>query len=320
MPKVSVIVPVYNVEEYLPKCLDSIINQTLEDIEIILVDDGSPDNCFRICDEYAEKDSRVKVIHQKNSGPSVARNTGIKNATGEYVGFVDADDYIDCYMYEKLVDVCDKNNYDAVFSNYYKVNKNDISVNQYKNSLEMLLSYKDIVSGKLVFIWKNIYRRNFLLENDILFNKDVSIGEDTTFNLNCVLCSNKIYYINIPFYYYVQRESSIMGKGYHNNLCVKLENQYKEKLRLYKKYDIKDFEEDLYSNNMVHTLVMLLSNELGHKCGIWEKIRNYKVMRNTSLVKDTFNKISPFAIKSSIKFLVFLLKYRLYFILALFTK
>lgn len=99
---ISVIVPVYKVEEYLCECLDSIINQTYKNLEIILVDDGSPDNSSTICEEYAEKDSRIKVIHQKNSGVSVARNTGLNAVTGDYIGFVDGDDYIELNMFEEL--------------------------------------------------------------------------------------------------------------------------------------------------------------------------------------------------------------------------
>ena len=99
---ISIIVPVYNVEKYIKKCIDSIINQTYKNLEIILVDDGSPDNCGKICDEYAEKDKRIKVIHKENGGLSDARNAGIKIARGCYIGFVDSDDWIDKNMYEKL--------------------------------------------------------------------------------------------------------------------------------------------------------------------------------------------------------------------------
>lgn len=94
-PKVSIIVPIYNVEKYLDRCMASLLNQTLEDIEIIMVDDGSPDRCPKMCDEYAKKDSRVKVVHKKNGGLGYARNSGLDVATGEYVAFVDSDDYVD---------------------------------------------------------------------------------------------------------------------------------------------------------------------------------------------------------------------------------
>ena len=113
-PLISVIVPVYNVEKYLPRCIDSILNQTYKNLEIILVDDGSPDNCPAICDEYATKDSRIKVVHKKNGGLSAARNAGLKVAEGKFVGFVDSDDYIENNMYETLFFNLEK--YDADMS------------------------------------------------------------------------------------------------------------------------------------------------------------------------------------------------------------
>ena len=100
MCKVSVVIPVYKVEKYLPKCIDSLLNQTLRDIEIILVDDGSPDKCGKICDLYAQADDRIKVIHKENGGLSDARNVGMKYATGEYLGFVDSDDYVTPDMFQ----------------------------------------------------------------------------------------------------------------------------------------------------------------------------------------------------------------------------
>ena len=102
MIKVSIIVPIYNVEKYLHQCVDSLLNQTLRDIEVILVDDGSPDSCPHICEEYKKKDIRVKVVHKQNGGLSDARNAGLKLVEGEYVAFIDSDDYVDLHMFEKL--------------------------------------------------------------------------------------------------------------------------------------------------------------------------------------------------------------------------
>lgn len=107
---ISVIVPIYNVEQFLSKCIQSIINQSYSRLEIILVDDGSTDDSPQICDEFKEKDKRIKVIHKKNGGLSDARNVGIEVASGEYIGFVDSDDYIDELMYEKLLNACIRNN------------------------------------------------------------------------------------------------------------------------------------------------------------------------------------------------------------------
>lgn len=120
MPKVSIIVPIYNVEKYLDRCMQSLLDQTLKDIEIILVDDGSPDNCPKMCDEYTKKDSRVKVIHKKNAGLGYARNSGLDIATGEFVAFVDSDDYVELDMYEKLYHAIKTYQVDMVLCDFYR--------------------------------------------------------------------------------------------------------------------------------------------------------------------------------------------------------
>ena len=116
--KISVIVPIYKTEQFLSKCIDSIINQTYKNLEIILVDDGSPDNCPKICDEYAKRDNRIKVIHKENGGLSSARNAGIEIATGDFSAFVDSDDWIDSDMYESLVKLSDEYNADIAECGY----------------------------------------------------------------------------------------------------------------------------------------------------------------------------------------------------------
>ena len=120
MPKISIIVPIYNVEKYLDRCVRSLCNQTLQDIEIILVDDQSPDDCPRMCDEYAKQDSRIIVIHKKNGGLGYARNSGMKVATGEYVAFVDSDDYVDLDMFESMYNSAKKYDADFVRVDNYK--------------------------------------------------------------------------------------------------------------------------------------------------------------------------------------------------------
>lgn len=121
-PKVSIIVPVYNVEKYLNRCMESLLNQTLKDIEIVLVDDGSPDNCPQMCDEYAKRDNRVKVVHKENAGLGYARNSGLEIATGEYVAFVDSDDYVEPDMYERLYEASQHYNVQMVLCGFDRDN------------------------------------------------------------------------------------------------------------------------------------------------------------------------------------------------------
>ena len=120
-PLISVVVPIYKVEEYLQRCVDSIINQTYKNLEIILVDDGSPDSCPKMCDNFAKQDKRIKVIHKINAGVSEARNTGLEYATGDYVGFIDSDDYIHPTMYEKLLNGIKKENSDICMCRFVNV-------------------------------------------------------------------------------------------------------------------------------------------------------------------------------------------------------
>ena len=130
MPKISIIVPIYNVEKYLDRCVRSLCNQTLQDIEIILVDDQSPDDCPRMCDEYAKQDSRIIVIHKKNGGLGYARNSGMKVATGEYVAFVDSDDYVDLDMFESMYNSAKKYDADFVRVDNYKERTDGAVLNQ----------------------------------------------------------------------------------------------------------------------------------------------------------------------------------------------
>ena len=127
MPKVSIIIPIYNVEKYIDKCIESVINQTLDDIEIILIDDESPDNCPQMCDNYTAKDSRIKVIHKKNEGLGFARNSGLNIATGEYVTFLDSDDFVDLYTYEHLYNIAIKEDDEALYYQFSRfTNENNI--------------------------------------------------------------------------------------------------------------------------------------------------------------------------------------------------
>ncbi|MBO4894986.1 MAG: glycosyltransferase [Clostridia bacterium] len=164
---ISVIIPVYKVEPYLRRCVDSVIAQTYKNLEIILVDDGSPDNCGRICDEYALKDSRIKVIHQENRGQSAARNIGLDNATGDYIGFVDSDDYIEPNMYEKLYESLSINNADISICNFEQVGSLNKVILADSPITDELLTKQDAFSKLTdkrlwyyLVIWNKLYKKN----------------------------------------------------------------------------------------------------------------------------------------------------------------
>nr|WP_302419305.1 glycosyltransferase [uncultured Romboutsia sp.] len=215
---ISVIVPVYNVDNYLRKCIDSLIVQTLKDIEIILVNDGSTDESIDICEEYKLKDNRIKVIHKENGGLSDARNKGIDIAKGKYISFVDSDDWINPQMLEKLYILASKYEADIVQGDYIKAYDEDIIVN---NMSENIIKYNaeqildELYSGnytKNIVVWNKIYKRE--LFNDIRFPKG-KLHEDEFTTYKILHKANLIIDSNIPIYYYRQREGSIMNSDFN---------------------------------------------------------------------------------------------------------
>lgn len=213
MPEISVIVPVYKVEPYLRKCVDSILAQTFTDIELILIDDGSPDNCGAICDEYAAKDNRVVVIHQQNAGVSAARNAGLDIARGSYIGFVDSDDWIEPEMYETMLRTAKESNADVVIcgAKYTDVEGTSfvptfLQERAYHTSEEML---KELFGMPCPF-GGGVYNKLFLAKviDKVRFDADISMGEDWIYLYNAFLhCKNGI---QIPqsFYAIVERLGS----------------------------------------------------------------------------------------------------------------
>ena len=201
MPKISIIVPVYKVEQYLRRCLDSIVNQTFTDWECILVDDGSPDNSGKICDEYAEKDGRFKVFHQTNKGISATREYALHKAEGEYIQFVDSDDWIEPNMLRKMLKTSVENNADIVGCNFieeYSTKQNQVNV--FYTSKDTFL--KDVLSNRWGVLWKLLISRKLVIDNDIHFPENVNGGEDYVFVVSCLLLCNKVVCVDNYFYHY----------------------------------------------------------------------------------------------------------------------
>lgn len=224
MELVSVIVPAYNVEKYLEKCINSIINQTYSNLEIILIDDGSPDKCGIICDEYAKKDKRIKVIHQKNAGLSAARNTGIENANGKYISFVDSDDYLSNDYIETLYNLLVKTDSDVSAVNYLRVNEDDdnpIRNITAKNENVIIYENKDVVKEMLIkktfqnIVWNKLYKREII--GNHRFPKGINY-EDIYFSYEVLTEAKKIAYTNRECYFYLKRESSISRVSSEKNL------------------------------------------------------------------------------------------------------
>jgi len=207
--RLSVIVPIYKVEKFLPKCIDSLLNQTYQDIEIILVDDGSPDNCGAICDEYAKKDERLKVFHKENGGLFHAQNYGFEFATGDYIAYVDSDDYVDNKdAFHLLLKEAKATNADIIVGNYQKdINGKLVSTNPHgfhnlTDSTTVDFRFKGFYSvGHLAYTWGKIYKRSFLVEHNLAM-KDYIYSLDKLFNVECYLHQPKYRFIQDSVYVY----------------------------------------------------------------------------------------------------------------------
>ena len=207
--KVSIIIPVYNVEKYIEECMESVVNQTLEEIEIIIVNDGTQDNSMKKIERFLS-DDRIIIINKENAGASSARNLGIKLAEGEYISFVDSDDFIEKTMLEDLY--CTSNNHDIIFSDF--IFYDEKSKKEIKNEREILFSENKgsyfYLYGSTV-VWNKIYRREFLLKNNLFFKEGI-IYEDELFTFKSSFLAEKIKYVKKYHYYYRNnREGSIMN-------------------------------------------------------------------------------------------------------------
>lgn len=215
--KISIIVPIYNVEKYLEQCIESILSQTYKTLEIILVDDGTKDSSGIICDEYAKKDSRIKVVHQKNMGLSGARNTGLKIATGEYISFIDSDDFVDNSTFEDMIFSLKKDNSDIVecgtiFCNeiggYINENTiNDVRVYKDKEQIKELLTTGSITTTS----WGKLYKRKLFKNFEFPLGK---YHEDTFTTYKLLHFSKKTTVLNKGFYHYRQVNGSIMNSSF----------------------------------------------------------------------------------------------------------
>ena len=214
--KVSVVVPIYKVEKYLDRCVQSLFNQMYENLEIILVDDGSPDNCPAMCDEYAKVDSRVKVVHKPNGGLPDARNAGMDVATGEYLLFVDSDDWIEPQTAAELVQIIEENNVD--FVNFRAVwdgrkgipdgtpciyeKSREIGTGYYgkvrieKEIYPRVLVTPDLYYGPILSAWSSLYRKSFLDKNNIRFDPEVKYSEDHLFSSQVVVFADSFYVVD----------------------------------------------------------------------------------------------------------------------------
>lgn len=219
-PKVSIIIPIYNAQAHLHRCIDSVLKQDFEDFELILMDDGSKDSSGSICDEYAARDSRIRVIHKENSGVSDTRNQAISLAKGEYLQFLDSDDWITPDATGLLVRTAVEHDCDMVISDFYRVvgerlsHKGDIQedglLTREEFAVCMMEKPADFYYGVL---WNKLYRRDIIVEYGLCMDKDISWCEDFIFNMEYIRHVKNVYALRVPIYYYVKTPGSLVSQG-----------------------------------------------------------------------------------------------------------
>lgn len=329
IPLVSIIVPVYKVKgEYLTKCIESLRKQTLKNIEIIIVDDGSKDESSIICDEMAKLDSRIKVIHQENQGVSMARNNGMLEVSSKYVTFVDSDDWISESMCEDAYNIAIKNNVDIVFFPNCKefVNKS-VPVEIYKT--DSILEYKN--NKKFDFnpynmkllgsVWGKLY--SYKLIKDLKFDKTLSHGEDVEFNFRAFSKLNTGIYINSHYYHYRYIESSAVRTfrkemvDIYNNTLVKIEKKLKEDGK-----KLNDIQYKAFYTFVGITYIVICANYIfspNNKQPLNKKIRLLREITNLPIFKEGLKNIDlkslPLTRRMPIVFAKLNMCYGVYFII-----
>lgn len=237
--KLSIIVPIYNVESYLKKCLDSIIMQTFSNFELILINDGSTDQSGEICDEYEKRDSRIKVIHQENGGVSSARNSGLDIAIGKYIGFIDPDDTLERDMFEQLIQASLDHHADIVVCSYRTINlitstektspiwkQTDFPIDKASIAAEIIPSVLDTKYLSLLPCWNKLYKRSLFDGQQNRFDESRKHGEDARLNLILLTQINTLVFIKPPLYhYYIHPRQSLTQKFYADLFDYLLDNK-----------------------------------------------------------------------------------------------
>lgn len=339
LPKVSIVVPVYNTEKYLKQCIESLTSQTLEEIEIIIVDDGSKEECAFLCDELAKTDDRIKVIHKQNGGLGLARNTGIEVATGEYIGFVDSDDYVDLKMYKSLYDAAVKNDADLCLSGISFVGGNtfsksgDYTEKHYfdRDTIFENEGIKELLLGVIgalpnepddsrygVSVCKNIFKRSLLNEKKIeFFSERKIISEDTLFMTDYIKCCKKAVGIHGAFYCYRRNDESL-SKSYKADRFEKV-LIFLSCLEEHIKDAVEKEEYEVYLNRLIQgygrvvasqEIVYAVDKKLGYLC-LRERLK--RICTNEKVVGALKNYPWYKLPKKQAAF-AFAMKYKLYFL------
>lgn len=310
---VTIIVPVYNVENYLQRCIDSLLNQTYKKLEIILVNDGSLDNSSDICDRYAKEDSRVKVIHKENGGLSDARNAGLKEATGDYIVFIDSDDYAEINMVEETLKLAKSNNSEVVIYGYFTdiVDSNEELIDSipvipnsgaYNSTNFSSIKVEGNLTNLLGYAWNKMYKSELILETNFEFNKGISLVEDILFNVPILKKADNVSFLNKAYIHYMQRDEDTLGKklyGNYSELKYMSANAIKDLMKYWGKTDneINHIYNLLIFNSIKNLLVTLGNNK---SLSINEKEKYFDSMIEYNNMRDVLTNIKTKSRKDQI--------------------
>lgn len=311
-PKVSIIVPIYNVEKYLERCLDSLLSQTIKNFEIIAVNDGSTDSCSEILHEYAEKDSRIKVLEKKNGGVSSARNVGLTIASGEFIGFVDPDDWVEPDMYETMYHTANRENVDIVmcsyireFGSHSKEKKFNLPNLERFNREELKSKILRRLVGPLNeeighpemldswgTVWSKLYRSEIVKENGLTFTdlSEIGTNEDSLFNMEAFFYAQNFCFINKPFYHYWRVNDSSVTSGYKPQLLIQYLNLYQRIESFINRHQLgNEFLMALNNRICLSTLGLGLNTiSKGNRTSGYKKIKKIKEILNHNQIKRSF--------------------------------
>lgn len=332
-PTISIIIPIYNMEQFLRRCLDSVVNQTYTLLEIILINDGSSDSSGDICNTYAQKDKRIKVIHQENSGVSSARNTGLDIATGDYISFVDPDDYIELNAYETLIPHLDNNHIDILRFNAYRKSevlnrlpfKGKYSGERLEQEILLSMIGSEKFGGMFILgvLWIHLFRREVIEKNHIRFNKDLRRCEDRLFTITAMLHSENMLFIDSILYHYQVNNESLSNRydpiRWQQELLF-MDNLRQEYTQTKSPIFISEADRRI-KNDYVLRAVTSINNEYftHNNNGFWKRYKNIKTIINNKHTISSIKNIQTTELGLKGKVILSLIKYRQIFLLNLFN-